>query len=337
MNKLLVASLLVTTAVGFAPAAFAQDVPHTVKFNLTAVQPTLFDDGDEIRDTFTGSVDDASGITSFEVVCSPGAKGTFGFGRKDETCAVSGTGWIRNPANLQQTLKRVVYNGGFVVEGKKDGYTNMATINAVYEGPAAPDDTTFGGSVSMKPENPSASALEIAAKALDYVKDKAAGDAVEFDTAVDAIRYNDFVVPHVGQKDTVSCTWSGDDVYTYVNAQWQQEFDIKCGDATFALEGNMALIDAPAGSEHDHEYLINLLIAGEDGSGGDPFAVADPFAVVPGITGVLKMTDSGRVTDDGVAEKIVVVGELTGVGVPLELTHELGETIIVFARAKFGE
>lgn len=336
MKKVLALGFLLGTALAVGTPAFAQD-QHTVKFNLDVNQPTLFSDDDKLRDTFKGSVDDDLGITSLNVTCSAGAKGTFGIGRRDETCAVVGTGIIRNPANPSQTLKRATYNGAFVVNGKEDGYVDLTSINVNYEGPAAPPNTTFGGSVSMKPENPSAGALELAGNAFDYLKKKTAGSSVEVDTAFDSINYNGVVVPHTGQKDAQSCKWSGNDLYLYANAQWQQKFPVTCGDQTYVLEGNMALVDTPAGSQHQHEYLINLILGGADGTGGDPFAAADPFAVVPGITGSLRMTDSGRVTEDGVAENIVVAGELVGNGVPMELTHSLGELIIVFGRAKFGE
>lgn len=337
MNKLAVAALL-STCLAVVPGAVLAQETTTVKFNLSVNQPTLFDEGDAVRDTFKGSVDDQSGVTSFEVVCSAGAKGTFGFGRKDETCAVTGEGIIRNPANPSQTIKRIAYSGGFVIEAKKDGYTNMGTINANYArvGSAPAENATFGGSVTMMPENPSAPAMELARRALDYLKEKAAGDAVEFDTQIDSIRFSDLTIPHVGQKGSTSCSWDKDAIFVYANEQWQVALDVSCGGTTYPLEGNVALADAPEGSEHDHEYQINLLLGGAQ-SGGDPFAAADPFATVNGITGILRMTDAGRVTEDDVAERIEVEGEIVGTGVPLEATRGLGQIMLVFARTFYGE
>lgn len=337
MNKFVVAALLSTSLSVVSFAALAQE-STTVKFRLSVNQPTLFDEGDAIRDVFKGSVDDNSGVTSFEVVCSAGAKGTLGFGRKDETCAVTGEGIIRNPANLTQTIKRIAYSGGFVIEAKKDGYTNMGTINANYArvGGAPAENATFGGAVTMMPENPSASAMELAGKALDYLKEKAAGDAVEFDTQIDSIRFADLTIPHVGGKGSTSCSWDKDAIFVYANEQWQVAVDVTCDGTKYPLEGNIALADAPEGSEHDHEYQINLLLGGAQ-SGGDPFAAADPFASVDGITGILKMTDAGRVTEDGVAERIEVEGDIVGSGVPLEATRGLGQIMLVFARTFYGE
>ena len=317
------------------PATLAQGTTTTVKYSLTADQPSLFDNS--LRDNYIGVIDDDTGITTLKINCSAGASGFLGMGRVDETCAVSGDGDIRNPNNLQQTLDRINYSGGFTIEAQKDGYTDMTSLKAEYlrAGSAGAESTSFNGAVTMMPENPSASASQLADRLFASIKEKATGvDAVDFDTQIDSIRFDNFVIPHVGGRDSSSCSWSNDAIYAYVNASWQMALNINCNGTVYELEGNMALVDTPT-AEHDHEYRLNLVVPGV--GGGDPFAAADPFATVSGITAVLKMTDSGRKTEDGVAEKIVVSGEFIGTDLPSEVVRGFPQIMTIFARTFYGE
>jgi hypothetical protein len=319
----------------FAATAHAQATPEVVSLTLTAKQPTLFDD--DAKDTFVGTVDDRLGTTKYEVVCSAGASAWLGLSRVDEACAVSGNGVIKNPNNPAQTLPRLSYMGGFTIEADQDGYTDMTTIAANYlrAGAAGAENTSFRGNVVMMPENPSAGAMALGAAVIANLKEKAAGtESVEYSTEIDAIRFENFTIPHVGHQSSASCSWTGDAIFAYANDSWQMAFDVRCGDQSFRLEGNMPLIDAPAGSEHQQEYSLNLVLPGA--GGGDPFAAADPFAVIDGVTGVLKISNSGRSTDDGVYENVDVSGELTGSGVPLELVRGYGQILVIFGRTFFG-
>lgn len=316
-------------------AAMAQGTTETVKFDLAVMQPSLFDS--DRQDVFRGSVDDRSGTTQFEVTCSAGASAWLGLSRIDEACAVSGSGVIKNPNNPAQTLPRLNYMGGFTIQAGADGYTDATTILANYlrAGSAGAENRAFGGNVIMMPENPSASARALGDRLLANLRETAAGtETVEFSTEIDSIRFENFTIPHVGQANSESCSWTGDAIFAYANSAWQMEFDVKCGDDSFRLEGNMPLVDAAAGSDHQQEYAINLVLPGA--AGGDPFAAADPFAVVDGLTGVIRIANSGRSTEDGVYENVTAEGELVGNGLPLELVRGYGEILAVFGRTFFG-
>ncbi len=232
----------------------------------------------------------------------------------------------QDPNNPSQTLPRISYSGGFTVEAKADGYTDAKTILANYlrAGAAGAENSSFKGNVVMKPENPSASARALGDALIKNLQQTATGAAaVTYDTEIDAVRFEGFTVPHVGLRDSASCSWTGDAIYAYANDARQMKFNVKCGDRSFALEGNMPLVDAAAGSPHQQEYKLNLVLPGP--GGGDLFAAADPFATVDGVTGTIKLTNSGRSTKDGVYETVKVQGELDGVGVPLELTRSFAE------------
>jgi hypothetical protein len=331
-------TLAVTSAlcIAIAPVmGLAQSTTEVVKLKLDVIQPSLFDS--ESKDTFKGTVDDRSGTTVLEVTCSAGASAWLGLSRIDEACAVNGNGTIKNPNNPAQSLPRISYSGGFTVEAASDGYTNAATMLANYlrAGSAAAENGSFKGNLVMAPENPSASARALGDRLIKNLQETATGtEAVQYDTKIDSVRFENFIVPHAGQRDSVSCSWTGDAIYAYANNSWQMEFEVKCGDKTFGLEGNMPLVDAAAGSAHQQEYQLNLVLPGA--GGGDPFAAADPFAVVDGITGTIRMTNSGRASDDGVYEKVAVDGELNGTGMPLEVVRGFGQIVVVLARTWFG-
>lgn len=318
----------------FGAPAFAEG-PETVKLTMEVVQPSLFDP--KKRDTFKGTTDDRSGTTSINVECSAGASAYFGLSRVDETCAISGNGSIKNPNNPSQSAQRVNFNGGFTIEADNDGYTDASSmkVNYLRVGSAPAESTQFGGNLVMMPENPSASAKALGDTLLKKLEEKAAGsNAVEFDTKFDSIRFENFTVPHVGQKDSKSCSWTGDAIFPYANDAWQMAFSVKCGDVTIKLEGNMPLVPAPAGSDYSDQYVLNLVIPGE--GGGDPFAEADPFATVTGIVGTIKHVGTGRKTEDDVYEKVKVTGELTGNGVPLEAVRSFTQIFTILARTFEG-
>ena len=333
LPTVLIATLSLAALAGVAAA---QSTSEKVAFTLAVAQPSLFDDDDQ--DTFRGSIDDRSGTTVFDVTCSAGASAWLGLSRIDEACSVSGSGVIKNPNNPAQTLPRINYLGGFTIQADEDGYTDATTILANYlrAGSAGAENKNFGGSLIMRPENPSASATALGSRLIENLKESAAGtDTVEYSTEIDSIRFDGFTIPHIGQAGSVSCSWTGDAIFAYANFAWQMEFDVKCGDDTYRLEGNMPLLDAPAGSDHQQEYALNLVLPG-GASGGDPFAAADPFAVVDGLTGTLKISNSGRESEGGVYQNVAVTGDLVGTGVPLELVRGYGEIMTIFARTFFG-
>lgn len=331
MKKFLPCAL--ATLLFMTGAAFAQSPANEVKVKMTIIQPTLFDK--KMKDTFDGSVDDASGTTAFKVICSAGATGKL-MGRIDEACSLSGNGVIKNPNNPSQTLQRINYSGGFTVNGGKDGYTDASTLvsNYLRVGTASAENTTFKGSVTMMPEKPSASAVALRDRLLKKLSEATTGaKAQEFNKKIDSVRFNDFAVPHVGLGSSQTCAWNGDLIYAYVNEAWQASFTVKCGDESYKLEGNMPLVKAAAGAGHQEEYRLNLVVAGKGST--DPFAKADPFATVNGVVGTLQLKNSGR-SVEGVFENVTVTGDLKGTGVPLELTRSFGQIMMIFARTFFG-
>ncbi|MFZ1469950.1 MAG: hypothetical protein WAT09_13385 [Paracoccaceae bacterium] len=328
-------ALSLTALLCSSSIAFAQSTTEDVHITIGISQPSLF--ASDSNDVFKGTVDDRTGTTTLEVTCSAGASAWLGLSRIDEACAVAGNGAIKNPNNPAQTLPRIGYSGGFTVEAGKDGYTDVSTILANYlrAGAAGAENSSFKGNVVMKPENPSASALALGNSLIKKLEETATGTTkVKYDTAIDSVRFEGFTVPNVGLVDSKSCVWTGDAIYAYANDAWQMQFDVKCGDKSYKLEGNMPLVDAPAGSDHQQEYALNLVLPGA--GGGDPFAAADPFASVDGITGTIGLTNSGRATDHGVYEKVQVEGDLKGVGVPTELVRGFGEIMVIFARTFYG-
>ena len=330
MKKFL--SGLMAALVFVTGTAFAQS--HEVKLKMNIVQPTLYDKSKQ--DTFDGSVDDGSGTTSFKLVCSAESAGTLGINQVNEACTVKGGGVIKNPNNPSQTLPRVNYSGGFMIDGKRDGYTGFETLKAEYlrVGSAPADSSSFKGNLGMMPENPPASAKALGERLLKSLSATKAGKTgVKFDNRIDSIRFNNFTVPHVGLASSQSCSWTGDLIFAYVNEAWQGSFTVKCGDATYQVEGNMPLVEAPAGSSHQQEYRLNLVLAGKGSA--DPFAAADPFATVNGVVGTMQLKNSGR-SVEGVFENVTVTGDLKGTGVPLELTRSFGQIMIVLARTFFG-
>ncbi len=336
MRTILGTSLVHAILLGALPA-LAQGAPETVTLTMEINQPSLFDSNR--RDTFRSVIDDRLGTTRLEVECSAGTSALFGLSRTDEACAVSGSGTIKNPNNPSQSVPRVDFSGGFTIVGAQDGFTDMRTIAVGYRrvGSAPQEATTFGGSLGMMPESPSASALEIGRNALAYLQQNAGANApVEYDTRIDAISFNNLMVPHVGQANSVPCSWTGDWIYSYAAESWNGAFDITCGSERFRLEGNMSLGEAPAGASHNEEYVINLIVPGGAG-GGDPFAAPDPFATVDGITGTLAMTNSGRATQDGVYTNVAVTGQITGTNVPLEVVRGWAQIVAVLARSFMGE
>jgi hypothetical protein len=336
MKHLFAASASAVAILISATSLSAQEAGSvTAKLVLDIKQPALFDKSE--KDAFSGSVDDTSGTTTLKLICSPGASGKFGFGRVDETCAVTGNGAIKNPKNPSQVLQRINYAGGFVIEGKKDGYTNVSTITVNYlrVGSAPAESTTFGGNLVMMPENPSASAKALNEKLLNYLASKTTGaEAVQFNSKIDSIRFENLVIPHVGHANLKSCAWTGDQLYAYANDSWTMKFDVVCGDQRYQLEGNMPLVDV-TGSDHQQEYRLNLVVPGQGGA--DPFAAADPFSTVQGVTGTFKLKNSGRKTDEGVYENVKVSGDLQGTGVPLELVRGYGQIMLTLARTFYGE
>lgn len=338
MRKMMTIQLPLVMMFGLgAQSALAQDGTEIVTMTMEVNQPSLFDDNR--RDTFHSIIDDRVGTTEINVECSAGTNRMFGLSRTDEACSVVGSGRIKNPNNPAQSVQRVDINGGFTVVGAQDGFTDLRTIAVGYRrvGSAPQEATTFGGSLIMNPENPSASALELGRNALSYLQENSGGTGqVTYDTSIDSISFNGMRIPHVGQAASASCTWTGDWIYSYAAESWNGAFDIVCGNDRYQLEGNMSLEEAAEGSAHQEEYVVNLIVPNENGGSGDPFASPDPFAMVDGITGVLRMTNSGR-DSDGVYTNVSVEGQLVGTNVPVEMVRGWGQIVAILARSFMGE
>lgn len=330
--------LMITTGLAvlsMGSAALAQSTTETVTLKLSVYQPSLFDSAQ--RDTFKGVIDDRSATTTYELECSAGSSGLLGLSRIDETCAVKGSGVIKNPNNPSQTLQRINYLGGYKIDAKADGYVDATSIKAEYirVGSVPAESAAYGGSLKMMPESPSQSATALRDALLKSLQEKATGtQAVEFSNEIDSIRFDNFTVPHVGQKDSVSCSWTGDAIYAYANDAWQMDLTARCGDKVVELEGNMPLVEGPGGGDYQDAYVVNLIVPGA--GSGDPFAAPDPFATVDGITGEIRHVGSGRANEDGVYERVEVSGQLVGTGVPLEAVRSFAEIFVLLARTFEG-
>lgn len=320
-----------------------ENTSHVVDFKMTASQPSIRDTS--LNDTFRVNISaEKFAKTSFEVECSAGSSGhwmTFGLARTDETCRVSGKGAVINPNNGKE-FQRMQYSGGFKILADKDGYVDARTINASYLklGTSSAESDTFSGSAMMQPENPSASASQLLDQVKAYAKANATGtDAIEISSEMDSIRLDNFLVPNVGGRGTMDCSWTGDMIYAYVSEAWQMDLTVNCGGTIYQLEGNMPWVDIED-QPHNAEYVVNLMTSGTEGS--DPFAAADPFAEVNGVVGTIKMTQSGftevKIGDetDDVATSIDAEGNFSGNGVPIDLTYSFANLMAVFARTFFG-
>jgi hypothetical protein len=333
MKKLLIASQL-ALALAAVPA-FAND---TLNFTMKAQQNSLRDTTQ--KDNFTVTLADKQVETTFAVKCQ-GAKGGF-ITRQEQSCAVTGNGALINPNNGQR-LQRTQYAGGWVE--KSDGYTDGSklTTNYLTLGKVAASSSGFGGSIMLKPQNPSTTASAIRDLIMKKVKSTETG---LIDERVDTIQFNNFTTPSAGLPSDKGCVWNGDMVYSYQTESWFMQLTTKCAGKEYALKGNMPYTATPnVGNQHQYDLTLTLPAAdstGDDALFTQPTGDKDLFANADGISGqiIMKESDFVDVEIDGQPDKVPAnidaTGTFTGQNVPLEAVRSLTTIIAVLSRTFFG-
>jgi hypothetical protein len=332
MTRPLLAAALLLLA---STSAFAAE---TVNFSMKASMPSLRDN--TRKDTFTVGLADKQVETSFKIICQGATAGLIT--GQNESCAVTGSGALINPNNKQK-LQRTQYAGGWVV--KSDGFTDGAqlSVNYLAVGKVAASNGRFGGSMMLKPENPSTGASLLRDTILKRIKTTESG---LIDERVDTIQFVNFSIPSAGLPSDKGCVWNGNMVYAYQTESWFIEVTTKCGGKEYALKGNMPFTATPnVGGQNQYDLTLTLPSAEtgtDDALFANPEGDADLFASADGITGQIIMKEAAYVDVevDGKMEKLAseidASGTLNGQNVPLEAVRSLGVIIGVLSRTFFG-
>lgn len=331
----LLASIVATTVLASAPFALAAE---SVSFTMKASMPSLRDDS--AKDTFTVGLGDKQVETSFKITCQAAQAGIIS--GQAESCAVTGTGALINPANGQK-LPRTQYSGGWVV--KSDGFSDGANLatNYLALGKVAASNSRFAGSLMLKPEVPSTGASLLRDTILKRMKTTESG---LIDERVDTIQFNNFTVPSAGLPSDKGCVWNGDMVYSYQTESWFMDVRAKCGGKEYPLKGNMPFTATP-NVGNQNQYDLTLTLPAVDAASDEalftaPEGDADLFATADGITGQIIMKESAYVDVevDGAPEKVAseidATGSFTGQNVPIEAVRSFGTIIGILARTFFG-
>jgi hypothetical protein len=317
-----------------APAFAAE----TLNFSMKASMLSLRDE--KLKDSFTVTLADKQVETTFKITCQAATAGMIS--GTNESCAVTGNGALINPANGQK-LQRTQYAGGWVV--KSDGFTDGAqlSVNYLAVGKVAASNGRFGGSMMLKPENPSTGASLLRDTILKKIKSTESG---LIDERVDTIQLNNFTIPSAGLPSDKGCVWNGNMVYAYQTESWFIEVTAKCGGKEYALKGNMPFTATPnVGNQNQYDLTLTLPsadIGTDEALFANPEGDSDLFASADGITGQIIMKESsfvdvevdGKV--DKLASEIDATGSLTGQNVPLEAVRSLGTLIAIMSRTFFG-
>jgi hypothetical protein len=331
----LLASVIATTILVPAPIALAAE---TVNFTMKASMPSLRDDS--AKDIFTVGLSDKQVETSFKITCQAAQAGIIS--GQAESCAVTGTGALINPANGQK-LPRTQYSGGWVV--KSDGFSDGANLatNYLALGKVAASNSRFAGSMMLKPEVPSTGASLLRDTILKRMKTTESG---LIDERVDTIQFNNFTVPSAGLPSDKGCVWNGDMVYSYQTESWFMDVRAKCAGKEYPLKGNMPFTATP-NVGNQNQYDLTLTLPAVDAASDEalftaPEGDADLFATADGITGQIIMKESAYVDVevDGAPEKVAseidATGNFSGQNVPLEAVRSFGTIVGILARTFFG-
>ena len=311
---------------------------ESVSFTLKASQPSLSDKSQP--DDFLVGIADKQVETNFKIDCKSAQGGLIS--RQDQSCAVTGTGALINPANGQK-LQRTQYAGGWVE--KQNGFADSAlmTTNYLALGKVAASNGGFGGSLMLKPEKIStgASALKDS-----LMKNFAASKSGMIDQRIDTIQFNNFTTPSAGLPSDKGCTWNGDMVYAYQTQSWFMNINAKCDGKPFVLKGNMPFTATPnVGSQHQYDLTLTLPSADAATDAGvfaKPTGDTDLFAAADGITGQIIMKESNFVDTvvdgktDSVPSVINATGSFNGQNVPIELVRSFAEIVAILSRTFFG-
>ena len=326
------ATILVLLLAGSAAAA------ETINFTMKAAMPSLRDE--TLKDTFTVGLADKQVETTLNITCQAAVGGIIS--GQNESCAVTGNGALINPANGQK-LQRTQYAGGWVV--KSDGFTDGATmaVNYLALGKVPASNGRFGGTMMLKPENPSTTASLLRDTILKKIRVSESG---LIDERVDTVQFNNFTVPSAGLPSDKGCVWNGDMVYSYQTESWFIEITAKCAGKEYPLKGNMPFTATPnVGNQNQYDLTLTLPsadIGSDDALFTQPTGDADLFAAADGISGQIIMKESSYVDVevdgqiDKLASQIDAEGALTGQNIPIETVRSFGTIIGILSRTFFG-
>ncbi len=310
----------------------------TVSFTLKASQPSLSDKSQP--DSFIVGVADKQVETNLKITCKSASAGLIT--RQDQSCAVTGTGALINPANGQK-LQRTQYAGGWVE--KQNGFADGATMSTNYLalGKVPASSAAFSGSLMLKPEKISTGASLLKDS---IMKNFATTQSGMIDQRVDTVQFNNFTIPSAGLPSDKGCIWNGDMVYAYQTESWFMNLSAKCDSKAYALKGNMPFTATPnVGSQHQYDLTLTLPSAeasSDEGLFAKPTGDTDLFAAADGISGQIIMKESNFVDTevdgkvDKVASEINATGTLNGQNVPLETVRSFAEIIAILSRTFFG-
>lgn len=333
MQKLLLAS-----TIGLMFSVLPALAADSVNFTMKAVQSSLRDSSQ--KDTFTVGLADKQVETTFNIKCQA-ASGGF-ITRQEQSCAVTGNGALINPNNGQR-LQRTQYSGGWVE--KSDGYTDASKLSSNYLalGKVPASSGGFGGSLMLKPQNPSTTASAIRDMIIKKVKST---DSGLIDERIDTIQFNNFTTPSAGLPSDKGCVWNGDMVYSYQTESWFIQVTAKCAGKEYALKGNMPYTETPnVGNQHQYDLTLTLPAAdaaSDEALFTQPTGDKDLFAAADGISGQIIMKESDFVDvetqgqSDKVPANIDATGSFTGQNVPIEAVRSLATIIAVLSRTFFG-
>lgn len=313
----------------------------TVNFGVKADMPSLRDS--KSKDTFKVSIADTQVKTTFNLTCQSGSRGLIT--RQDEACAVAGDGSIINPNNKAE-VPRVKYSGGLVV--KDDGYTDGRSIvvNYLSVGSVPASSDTFGGSLILKPEVPSAGALSFGENIIAGLKKKAGldGGTDIIDDRTDTIEFSNFSTPSAGLPSDKGCGWRGSGVYAYQTSSWFLKLEGDCNGKKYVLTGNMPWVDTEDGNAR-YDLTLTLpsqKVASDDALFADAANNDALFSQADGISGsiTMKLGSTVSVQVDGkpedVPSSIDASGTLNGQNVPLDVVRSMASVLAVLSRTFFG-
>jgi hypothetical protein len=319
----------------FSGVAFSADA---VTFSMKASMQSLRDAAS--KDKFSIGLSDKQVESALSITCQAAKAGLIS--GQAESCAVTGNGALINPANGQK-LQRAQYAGGWVV--KSDGFTDGSTlvINYLALGKVPASNSTFAGSMMLKPEVPSTGASLLRDTIMKSMKKTESG---LIDERVDTIQFNNFAVPSAGLPSDKGCVWNGDMVYAYQTSSWFMDIKAKCNNKEIALKGNMPLTSTPnVGNQKQYDLVLTLPsanAASDEALFAQPEGDQDLFAAADGISGQIIMKESSYVdvevdgTTDKVASEIDAIGTLNGQNVPIEAVRSFSTLVGILARTFFG-
>jgi hypothetical protein len=333
---------LLTSIALLALATSAMAENSTVNLRVIADMPSLRDA--KAKDIFNVTIDDAQVKTTLHLTCQSGAKGLIL--RKDEACAVTGTGAIINPTTKAE-IPRVKYSGHFIV--KPDGYTDGRTLAANYlsVGSVPASSDAFGGSMILKPEIPSAGAIKFGENIVAGLKKKAgldSGNSSIIDERTDTVEFSNFSTPSSGLPSDKGCAWRGSAVYAYQTSSWFLKLEGDCTGRKYSLTGNMPWVDTDdGGARYDLTLMLpSAAISSDAALFAENTSNAALFAAADGISGTLNMKLGSSVTvqvdgqPEEVPSSIEANGTLTGQNVPVEVVRSMALVLGILSRTFFG-